>query len=219
MKKFFSVGVFILLAVTAVAFADTVEKIVFEVDTYGVHAAFASNHTITNCGTLNWSGGAVAKVYTVGNPLPLTFVPTVTATFTNGTDTSSGTLAGAIFGSLNFTVSLKQSGFNVGSFSGTLYSSHKYVENEIYEGTVLDGAAVVTLTSFIVTGYDWSEGIGQPTGLRAQTSLSTSINDYQSDWGSNNVKITILADESGIPEPATMSLLSIGALGLLRRKK
>jgi hypothetical protein len=224
MKKFFCLSVCTLLLASTVAFADPVTKVVFEVQESGVHADFtaAVPPSITNCGTLDWTGGTIAKVYTTtGTNI---YYPTVDAAFINGNDTSSGGLASAVFGDMSFTVWLYTTPLRttlLGSITGTLYNnSFDYVEQEISlsGGSVLDGAAVIKLTSFNVSGYSWIEAIGERTGMRSETSLTSDIANYQSNWHSTNTVITVLADESGIPEPATIGLLTLGGL-LLRRKK
>jgi hypothetical protein len=221
MKKFFCVSVCTLLLASAVAFADPINKVVFEIQDLGVTANFTSNGTIANCGTLNWINGTIAKVYTTTGGIVLCH-PHVTATFNDGLDTSAGGVASASFGNMNFSVSLYNIPGTVliGTMTGSLYGSFHYAEHEISPsgGSVLDGAAVIKLTSFNVPGYNWVENIGDPAGLRSETSLTSDIANYQSNWSSSNAVITVLADESGIPEPATIGLLTLGGL-LLRRKK
>ena len=69
-------------------------------------------------------------------------------------------------------------------------------------------------------GYQWSELIGAMGGMTATTSVLTQVNisDYLSNWDSDNTIITIMADESGIPEPVTICLLGLGGLALLKKR-
>ena len=103
-----------------------------------------------------------------------------------------------------------------------------YIEEEVIVPaglpTALDGRAIVHLTSAVFSGFgeitlEW--GNSDMLGGIISSVLFTPdyvINDYQSGYESENLTVTLLADDQAIPEPATMLLLGLGAV-LLRKKK
>jgi hypothetical protein len=219
MKK----GLFLLLLffVTIPASATIVDKVVFEIDSLSVNSDFYAS-----TGQLVWSNGGIATLRYAGGTAK--YRVTVNATWSDLTDLSQpGGKAKASFGSGSFMASffnLSDSGKTnpIASAGGTLYSSFNFNEQETQENpSELYGAAVVQLTSWNVPGFTWLEGLYSPAGLTATTSniSPTNIVNYQSDWSSDNTIVTLLADESGIPEPATICLLGLGAAGLISRRK
>lgn len=218
MKK----GVFLLLLFVAVpAYAATVDRVVFEIDSLSVNSDFYAS-----TGQLIWTNGGLATLRYAGGTTK--YRVSVNATWSDLTDLSPlGGPAKASFGEGSFSATfynLVDSGKTtpIASAGGTLYSSFNFNEQETQENpSELYGAAVVQLTSWNVPGYTWLEGLNSPAGLTATTSNinPSNIVNYQSDWSSDNTIITLLADESGIPEPATVCLLGLGALGLIRRKR
>jgi hypothetical protein len=217
MKK----GVFLLLLFSlAVPASAAIDKIVFEVDSLSVNTAYsAATHQLV------WSKGGLATIRYDGGITQ--FRVTFNGTWSDMTDlTSPGGPATASFGTGTFGASFyalndAQKLHSLGSAGGTLYDGFHYNERETQDSpSELYGAAVVQLTSWNITGYDWSEGLYSAAGLTATTSNINppGIVDYQSNWNSNNTIITLMADESGIPEPATMCLLGLGA-ALIRRKR
>ncbi len=218
MKK----GVFLLLLfyLTVPASAAIVDRVVFEIDSLSVNSDFYAGNQ-----QLVWSNGGYATIRYNGGTTR--YRVTVNATWSDLTDLSQpGGPAKASFGSGSFSATffnLIDSGKTtpIASAGGTLYSSFNFNEQETQQNpSELYGAAVVMLTSWSVPGYTWSEGLYSPAGLTATTSNinPTNIVNYQSDWNSDNTIVTLLADESGIPEPATMCLLGLGGLMLRRRR-
>jgi hypothetical protein len=210
----------LLLFFLTVPASAAIDKIVFEIDSLSVNTAFnASTQQLT------WSKGGFATVRSDGGTSQ--FRVTFNGTWSDMIDqTVAGGPAKASFGTGTFDASFYafsdvQKLHSLGSAGGTLYDGFRYNEKETQDNpSELYGAAVVQLTSWNITGYEWSEGLYAPAGLTATTSNINppSIVSYQSDWSSKNTIITLLADESGIPEPATMCLLGLGA-ALIRRKR
>jgi len=214
----------LMLSVALPVSADpnVVEEIVFEISNIAANSNFDAA-----AGELTWSNGVFAIVkHSTGQA---TYRVDVDATWGDFTDLNpGGPTAAASFASGQFDLTfyaLMDSGKTtpVASLSGELYPGWTYDESETEEDpSKLDGAAIMCLTAWDLPGFVWAEAIGAKGGITAETSnLFTtlgSIDNYQSDWWSNNTNVRILADESGIPEPATMALLALGAV-LLRRKR
>ncbi|GEM_PF-1183156 len=217
-----------LLAVPAGA--SQVEKVVFLITNLGAEAAYYANDGDQpgDQGDLYWAGGETAFVYLVGEAMPLELDVTGTAHWSQCTDTSGlpGTNiaeAAAIFEEGSFTFSFSHEGTPLGSMTGSLAGNH-YIEGET-SPDYLYGSALIRVDTFDLTkdaeDYAWQGGIGDLGGVMVSTQLAvnTNLQSYHEDWSSNNCLITVLADETYIPEPATMGLLALGGLVVVYRRR
>lgn len=223
MSKYAIVLFLACLSLTVPAAANIVQSLeVSEIDNLAVNSSF---NAVT--GTLSWSKGGIATMYyDSGNAK---YRVNVNATLSGMTDTSSGGSASALFSSATFTVNFyaltdisKQT--SLGYLAGELYPGYKYLERETQENpSQLYGSAPMRLTSFDFDGYAWAKGIGTMGGLTDTTSNLFgnwgNIDDYHHNWSSNNTIVKILSDATGIPEPASIILLGLGGLTLLRKRR
>lgn len=148
-----------------------------------------------------------------------------TATFTGMTDNSSGTQAKASFSSGDWSITLNATGWgDVLQLGGDILGN--YNETELDNSNKLNGRAVVVIDTAIFNNDYWATtDVGAISmtdtlvGMIVDISLPSSpaFDSYAQDYASNNVTVTIYADESIVPEPATMTLLALG--GLLLRKR
>jgi hypothetical protein len=143
--------------------------------------------------------------------------------FANAIDSSSGGVASASFAGGSWFIKLydpSNTSHLVLDVEGAVdwYSEFESAPNKV------DGKGVVSLTSWYVDTTFWGDAswgsFNGDSGLKTSISNATqnggALQDYQSDWSSNNVVLFIYADSNAIPEPATMSLLAAGAMVLRR---
>jgi hypothetical protein len=110
----------------------------------------------------------------------------------------------------------------LGNTTGEIYPGWLYNEGETQQDpNTLYGSSPMRLTSWTLPGFNWSEGLYVMGGLTATTTNMTPVNisDYQTDWSSKNTLVKLLADQTGIPEPASILLLGLGGLALIRKRK
>ena len=147
-------------------------------------------------------------------------------------DTSSGGLASAVFSTGTWAITMDGPLGTAVNIDGHTVSN--YVETETGVDTDhIDGRAVVMVDDYTFdTGWfgdiwgipdldlQWEGGLDSLAGLIADITLpnGTGITDYNSDYFSTNATITLWADESVVPEPATIGLLGLGSALLLRKR-
>jgi len=224
-----SILILVLLVFPAVSSASLVKQVQLTQATGG-YADYDSG-----TGTITWSGGGGGWLLTDDYGLVSFSDADITGTFSDVTDTSSGNLASALFASGSWSLVFSGSGSwldPVFTISG--HTINNYAETETGVDTnKLDGRAIVIVDEaeftlgffedwfgFPVT-MEWEGGIGTMAGLIADVTLPVEpdITDYASDYTSTNLIVTLWADESVVPEPATITLFGAAGLLLLRRKR
>lgn len=225
MKKCNVILVLLLfVAVVSVSQAELIQKVQLT-SLSGVSASY--DHTT---GTTSWSQGASGWLMTSEyNTVSFTNV-SMSGTFSGAVDTSSGGLASAIFNSGTWNMHLEKGELNI-DIAG--HSVGNYVETEgKFQAGHIDGRGIVIVDSatFSLGDYgwgavqlNWEGGTGSQSGLIADIALPNGGNDFGSyatdNYNSTNSIISLWADESVVPEPATLCLLGLGGLGLLRRRR
>ncbi len=228
-KTILGLGIFLLCAAPGFGGLDvgTISIDVLQGD--GLTAVY--DHTTQ---TLTWSGGATVSLYSSNNGSgdPIETFHTginIQGTFTNMTDQSSGDVAKATFAVVNWSVSV----LGTQVIWGTQKAGELFVEEEqtsslpfppftTYGNGILFGSGVVQVTGSLFDAinpdYAWTDDNGDAR-LKSQVTGSASFDSYLTQ--SYNTLVTtmwIYADETVIPEPATMALLGLGSLLALRKR-
>lgn len=184
--------------------------------------------------TITWSGGASVSLYSSYNGSGGYIASfdtdiSIDAEFTILDDQSSGDLAKGSFAAVDWSVSI----FGVPVIWGTNVVGEEYLEEEQTEALpfppftvsgngILAGSGVVQVTgnlfSFLDPDYVWNDD----NGVARMKSLVTGEASFDSyltdDYSSIVTTMWIYADETVIPEPATMVLLGLGSLLVLRKR-
>jgi hypothetical protein len=217
MRKYLCLAAIVLVALTATSFATTVQSVSI-VQTTGVTGSYDAGTQI-----LKWSAGASGMVSTDVDDYSDWTSATLTATFSGVTGLSTNA-ASFTNGTWDFKMSKV-----LGNFSATFeiwgdlvspYGESLTPPNQL-AGSALANVQGITWSNPTYQG--WDMGVtdvvwANPNNLGSLTagSLFTNFPGYLNNWQSTNITGAITSD---VPEPATMSLLAIGALGLLKRKK
>jgi hypothetical protein len=224
MKKFIFIVIMVLCVSTVHA-----EIAQIGIDISQVLGASAAYNATTRTST--WTGGADGwfltdtGVFAFFSACGINSV-TVNATIEDLIDTSHDGIASAVSDTANWNISLKANGTQVAYFAGQLAGNYNEVEvsNDMLEGRAVVSIENVTFdNSFLSTFFGgtlvWNGG--DKAGIIADISLpkGTGYTTYANSYSTGNMILTLYADESQIPEPTTITLITIGALSLIRRKK
>lgn len=184
--------------------------------------------------TLTWSGGATVSLYSShngsGDPVAVFNQGIdIQGTFTVLTDESSGDVAKASFAAVNWSVSI----LNIPVIWGTNQAGEPFVEEEQVEtlpfppftssgNGILFGSGVVqvagTLFDALSPDFVWNDENGLAR-LKSQVTGDPSFDSYLTqDYNTLVTTMWIYADETVIPEPATLALLGLGSLVVLRKR-
>ncbi|MEN8127678.1 MAG: PEP-CTERM sorting domain-containing protein [Planctomycetota bacterium] len=184
-------------------------------------------------GKLEWTGGASATLNTTDGDSIQTDV-VVSVNFAGVVDDSAGGWAKASFTQvldwqMNFTGLGEETGYIQGNGDGSDgYSEIEGLEDTLFGGMIaqsaghLYGAAILNVTESDFSqfgGAHWEDVSGGLAKLKSETLVDAAFGDYDTDsYTSSLSALWLYADETTIPEPATMALLGLGAL-LLRKRR
>ncbi len=175
--------------------------------------------------TLTWSGGASGTAITTGFSIFNFDQATVSATI-DGLTTNPAN-SSAQFSNMSWSMSLVDTSNPLWTLdvSGTLKAGTTWLE-EITAPDFLIGEGLVMVDSFSInldggSVAGWEGGANDVAALQSSTTFATGTgpSDFLSDYTTDNTTIVLSADETVIPEPATLSLLGLGALALVKRRR
>ncbi len=222
-----SVGVVILLLCAIPSFgALSVQSVGVDIlQGDGLSAVY--DHTTS---TLTWSGGASVSLYssTNGSGAPVaTFNQGIgiNATFTILDDDSANGVAKGSFAAIDWSVTV----LSIPVIWGSQAAGEYYVEEEqfytvgpmVFDTGILFGSGVVHVDGDLLGSlgdYSWTDSNGDAR-LKSQVTGDASFDSYlDQSYSSLVTTMWLYADETVIPEPATLALLGLGGL-LLRRRR
>ncbi|MEN6386466.1 MAG: PEP-CTERM sorting domain-containing protein [Phycisphaerales bacterium] len=224
MKKFI---IAVIIVLSSVSFVNA-EIAQIGLDISQILGASAAYNAGTKDST--WSGGADGWFLTDTGTFAFFSTcginsVTVNATIYDLIDTSHDGIASAVSNTANWNICLKAGSTQIAYFAGQLSGNYNEVE---VSKDMLEGRAVVTineaefnndfLSKFMDGCLVWNGG--NLAGIIANIALpeGTNYQSYATGYSSNNMILTLYADETQIPEPATLTMLALGALSLIRRK-
>ena len=228
LKKLVLLGVSLLLISVVPVYGTAVEKIEVALG-YGGNSAFDAKDPLSTS-ELTWGDGSGAIVWKDTGADFTADDCDIAGSFSTMTDNSGGGVASALFlsGTWNITLydydeGLLINDWKVLSVGGTL-DWYQELETDADE---LTGSGIVTPTSVwldplhpFFSSTEWGWGSDHKSGVIALTTgLSLDPADYKTDFTGNSLTLVIYADSSVIPEPATMVLLGLGAMAVLRRRR
>lgn len=184
--------------------------------------------------TTTWSQGASGQLLTSGGNWKTFTDVEITGTFSGAVDQSDGGLASAVFTNVGtWSITMNYALGTAVEISGITHTNWTETETGV-DTDKIDGRAVVEVIDYTFNSgwfgdlwgipdldLQWEGGKNSLAGLIADITLpdGTGYTSYDDDYSTTNATITLWADESKIPEPATLCLLGFGAVGLLRRRK
>jgi hypothetical protein len=227
--------VFLLMMGVLICFASVSHAAFTVTGVELVQVTGASSYYDADTGTLTWSLGASGAVMTGDFNYAGFTEATISATLTGGVDaTPLGGYAAASFTGGTWSVVLGDvldQGLPFGGDVNIGGTFSFYNEAEVADD-VLQGSGVVTvdyatfdldffggLWSIQGIQMQWGDGNGLG-GLFSQTLFTPDygLTDYNSDFSSDNLTVTLVADETTVPESMTVILLGLGALSLRKRR-
>ncbi|HOM61757.1 MAG TPA: PEP-CTERM sorting domain-containing protein [Anaerohalosphaeraceae bacterium] len=227
MKKLMVTLILLLVAVPCVAGGDVVAIRIDRLQADGVTAVYDHESQ-----TLTWTGGASVSLYTgIGDPAAVYNQGiNIQATFTGLTDESAGGAAKASFAAIEWSVLVE--GEKV--IWGTQKDGELFVEEEqiaalpfppftVEDTGILFGSGVVRVvgSNFELLNPDfvWSD-TNDDARLKSQISGLDYFDSYLTDDYSTLITtMWLFADETMVPEPATMLMLGLGSMLVLAMRK